>query len=265
MGRRLILCLLTAFLAVPGAIAPATPAPDENAGFSAATALFDAGKYKEAQILAGALNTPDGLALAARARLVLVRFSLPPDERRAAIEIALGDARRALVMDQTHLEANLQAAIALGYRAHLRRSTRDAWAGRSHIDQALRHHPESSWALAALGGWHGEVVLEAGRFFASTLFGAERRKAITHFRAAVAAEPGNIAVRASFATMLLRFNRPRFEAEALTILEESVALDTRDAFEELMMRRMRDLLQALREGQREKLEVLLESMAAFAG
>lgn len=260
MRPRLIFCLLTALLL--GA-AP-TVASAEDPGFAAAEALYNAGAYQQALTAARALNTPDGLALAARSRLVLVRFYMDPGERDAAIEAALADARRALAMDDVHLEGNLQAAVAIGYRGKLRRSIRDAWAGKRYIDKALEHYPTSGWALAALGGWNGEVVMEAGRFVASTLFRAGRQKAVKSFRAAVAAEPGNITIRSGFAKTLLRFDRPRFEKEALALLEESVGLPARNAFDEMMMQQMQDLLAALQAGQREEIKTLLDQMAAFA-
>lgn len=272
MPLRLVFCLLTALaLGIAPTLAAQSDSADSSArdpgseaGFTAAEALYNAGHYQEAVTAAEALETPDGLALAARSRLVLVRFFMAPGDRHAAIETALADARRALVLDPTHLEANLQAAIALGYRGKLNRSIRDAKAGKRHIDEALVYHPTSGWALATLGGWNGEVVLEAGRFFASALFGAGRNKAVRSFRAAVAAEPENIAIRAGFAKTLLRFNRSRFEKEALALLEDSITLPAHTAFEKMMMQQMHDLLMALQAGEREALKNLLEKMAAFA-
>lgn len=283
MRSLLILRMLTAFLLAPvlmpvmgqgqglEAIAAAQDAGLEDSvssgGFAAAEALFDAGKFESALAAARALNTPDGFALASRTGLVLMRYFLPPRERATAIAAALADARRALELNPGHLEANLQAAISIGYRGKLRRSIRDAWTGKRYIDTALAHHPESAWALAVLGGWNGEVVIEAGRFFAGTLFGAGRRKAIRHFRAALRAEPGNIAIRTSFAITLLRFGRPRFEAEARTLLSGTISLAAegaaRNALEEMLLQHSRDLLRALQAERRDDLEGLLQRLTAF--
>lgn len=246
-----------------GPVNATDPAPDPGPGFSDAEALYNAGEFAAAVTTAGALNTPDGFALAARARLVLIRFFMPPEERRAAIAIALAEALRALEMDETHLEGNLQAAVAVGYRGRIRRSIRDAWAGKRYIDQAIAHHPESAWALAAQGAWNGEVVMEAGRFFASTLFGAKRKNAVSYFRAAIAAEPENLAIRAAFSKILLRFKRSRFEKEAINILSGTIALPARNALEELMQGQSRELLQALQEGRRDDLKDLLKQMTTF--
>ncbi len=280
-----ILRLLTAFLLAPvlvpimdlgqglEATAAAPEAGREDSassdGFAAAEALFDAGEFEPALAAARALNTADGFALASRTGLVLMRYFLPPRERAAAIAAALADARRALEMNPGHLEGNLQAAISIGYRGKLRRSIRDAWTGKRYIDNALAHHPENAWALAVLGGWNGEVVIEAGRFFAGTLFGAGRRKAIRHFRAALRAEPGNIAIRTSFAITLLRFDRRRFEAEARTVLAGTISLAAEDAarsaLEEMLLQQSRDLLRALQAERRDDLAGLLRRLTAFPG
>lgn len=249
----------------------ATEESGPHSGFAAAEALYDEGRFEAAMTAARALNTADGLALASRTGLVLIRYFMPPGARPAAIAMALADARRALEIDPGHLESNLQAAIAIGYRGKLRRSIGDAWAGKRYIDNALAYHPESPWALAALGGWHGEVVMEAGRFFAGALFGAGRKKSVRNFRAAIEAEPENIGVRTSFAITLLRFNRRRFEAEALELLAGTIslsagnALAAGNALDEILLRQSRDLLLALQEGRRDDLKALLERATAIAG
>lgn len=283
IARLSVALLLVPVLAqVTGATGPSTPAqvaitqetataaqdiPSDSGfagGFAGAEALYDEGQFEAALAAARALNTADGFALASRTGLVLVRYFMAPGERPAAIAAALADAQQALEMDPDHLEGNLQAAISIGYRGKLRRSISDAWAGRRYIDTALAHHPESSWARAALGGWNGEVVMEAGRFFASALFGAKRKRAVRHFRSAVEAEPGNIGIRTSFAITLLRFRRSRFEAEAITLLSGTISLAAENALDEILLQQSRDLLLALREGRRGDLKALLKRLTAFA-
>ncbi|MCH8861271.1 MAG: hypothetical protein IID51_02010 [Proteobacteria bacterium] len=272
--RLLILLLLApALLPLSGST---VAAPREDTDFAAAEALYNAGEFEAALAAARALDTPDGFALASRAGLVLMRYFMPPAERPAAIEAALADARRALDADPEHLEGNLEAAISIGYRGKLTRSMGDAWAGKKYIDTALLHHPDSAWAEAVLGGWNGEVVMEAGRFFAGMLFGAKRKRAVQHFRAGLAIEPENIAIRTGFAITLLRFNRSRFEKEAIELLSGTIALDaeytaenaaenTREnALDEILVNQSRELLGALQEGRREDLRALLQRLTTFA-
>lgn len=271
----LLMVLLIAPALLPASNS-AVAAPGQDADFAAAEALYNAGEFEATLAAARALNTPDGFALASRTGLVLMRYFVPPGERPAAIASALTDARRALEMDPKHLEGNLQAAISIGYRGKLRRSIGDARAGKKYIDTALLHHPDSAWAKAVLGGWHGEVVMEAGRFFAGMLFGAKRNRAVQHFRAGLAIEPENIAIRTGFAITLLRFNRSRFEKEAIELLSGTIALDaeytaenaaenTREnALDEMLVNQSRDLLGALQEGRREDMKALLQRLTTFA-
>lgn len=263
--------LLIALLLAP-ALLPASnstvAAPDEGNGFAAAEALYNAGEFEATLAAARALDTADGFALASRAGLVLMRYFMPPGERPATIASALADARLALEMDPEHLEGNLQAAISIGYRGKLKRSMSDAWAGKKYIDTALLHHPDSAWAKAVLGGWHGEVVMEAGRFFAGMLFSAKRKRAVQYFRAGLAIEPENIAIRTGFAITLLRFNRPRFETEAIELLSGTIALAAENApgnaLDEMLVGQSQDLLGALKEDRREDMKALLRRLTAFA-
>ncbi len=261
MRFRLIIHLLAAFLLLPG---PAAAADAAEQDFADALALYDEGRFEEVLTAARALNTADGFALASRTGLVLIRYFIAPKERPAAIAAALADARRALELNPGHLEGNLQAAISIGYRGKQKRSIADAHAGRHYIDTALLHHPGNAWALGALGGWNGEVVMEAGRFFAGALFGAKRKKAVQNFRAALEAQPGNIGIRTSFAITLLRFNRQRFEAEARALLVGNAALVGRNALDEILLRQSQELLQALQEGRGDDLEALLERATTVA-
>lgn len=263
----LLIVLLLAPVLLPASNLMAA-APDEDNDFAAAEALYNAGEFEAALAAARALDTADGFALASRAELVLMRYFMPPGERPAAIEAALTDARLALEMNPEHLEGNLQAAISIGYRGKLKRSMSDAWAGKKYIDTALLHHPHSAWAKAVLGGWNGEVVMEAGRFFAGMLFGAKRKRAVQYFRAGLTIEPENIAIRTGFAITLLRFDRPRFETEAIELLSGTIALAAENApgnaLDEMLVGQSRDLLGALKEGRLQDLEAHLRRLTTFA-
>lgn len=263
---RLLILLLLAPALLP--LSGSTVAAPQDTDFAAAEALYNAGEFEAALAAARALDTPDGFALASRAELVLMRYFMPPGKRPAAIEAALADARRALDTNPEHLEGNLQAAISIGYRGKLTRSMGDAWAGKKYIDTALLHHPDSAWAKAVLGGWNGEVVMEAGRFFAGMLFGAKRKRAVQHFRAGLAIEPENIAIRTGFAITLLRFNRSRFTTEAMELLAGTIALAAENApgnaLDEILVGQSRELLQALQEERLQDLRALLQRLTTFA-
>lgn len=234
-----------------------------DAAEETALQLYEAGEYEAAVVAGRKSGGADDLALAARARLVIVRFSDLPEDRLVGIAEALSDARTALALAPDHIEANLQIAIAVGYRGQLQRSNSDARLALLHIERALAQEPDNAWALAALGGWHTEVVLEAGTLFGRILFGARRSLAVESFRAAVAAEPENLSILAGYANALLRFGRDRYRKEAIPILKTVSALAPRHALETVMQDHARRLLLAVNEGREDDLKELLREMALF--
>lgn len=242
--------------------APAKAVADD--GYGRALALYDSGQYEAALKAAEALGDADGLALAARSQLVLLRFFLPREEKEAALDRAIELSRRAVELDPDNLEANLQAAIAIGYRGRLQHSTRDARRARQHISKALEVDPDNPWALAAFGGWNGEVVIEAGAFLARALFRAGRSEAIENYEAAIQAAPDNIPIHASYAKMLLRFERKRYYERAEQLLVETLVTKHHNAFDNLISDEAAEILKTLRSGDEKALHQLLVLTAPFA-
>lgn len=255
-------CLVIMVLLLLAAGMPIRAAAED--GYAAALALYDAGQYEAALKAAESIGDASGLALAARSQLVLLRFFLPPQEKEAALHRAIELTRRAVELGPDHLEANLQSAIALGYRGRLDHSTRDARRARRHIDKALEVDPDNPWARAALGGWNGEVVIEAGAFLARALFNAGRSDAIENYEAAIKAAPDNIPIHASYAKMLLRFERKRYYKRAEQLLVETLATKHHNAFDKLITDEAAEILKTLRSGDEEALHQLLIRTAPFS-
>lgn len=262
MGRDAALLLsLVALVLVAAGVRTQAWATD---GYGAALALYEAGEYESAMHAAEALDDAGGLALAARSQLVLARFFLSAEEKEVALKRAIELSQKAVAMNPDHIEANLQAAIALGYRGRLQRSSRDARQARRHIEAALEVEPHNPWALAALGGWHGEVVMEAGTFFARAFFNAGRSDAIRHYEEALEIAPDNIPIRASFAKTLLRFERKRYLPRAERLLEQTVAKQPVNAFDRLIRDEAQEILTTLQSGDSEALKSLLDRTAPFS-
>lgn len=259
LESRLLLGLILLFVTTGVSLAA-----DADDGYGVALSLYDSGDYEGALRAAEEIGNANGLALAARAQLVLMRFFEPAAKKEAALHRAIELSQRAIALDPGHLEANLQAAIGLGYRGRLNHSSRDARLARRHIDTALEADPQNPWALAALGGWHGEVVIEAGAFFARALFDAGRSDAIEHYEAAIAAAPENIPIHASYAKMLLRFHRKRYYDRAEKLLVETLAITPGNAFDRLIRDEAAEVLDTLRSGDEEALNSLLDRTAPFS-
>lgn len=225
--------------------------------------VFDSGAYGEVvrQVEAAAEQDPGARALAigARAQLMIARYYTPVEEQMQAIERGLALARRALAADPDSVEGHLQTAVALGLRARRTESMADVREGRRHIRAALEREPGNPWALAALGGWHGEVVTRAGGFFAGLFFGASRTEALEYFRRALDLDPRNIPLQSGFGRMLLRLDRNDYESLAREHLKTALSIEPGNHFARLNQRLSRLILDALEARDDAELERLLKS------
>ncbi|MFZ5610483.1 MAG: hypothetical protein ACOY99_12850 [Pseudomonadota bacterium] len=235
------------------------------ASHEAALALYAEGRYAAAAALARTLNTADGWALAARAELVVAAY-LSDDDAAAqnALEAAIADGGRALELAPGHMEGLLQSAIAIGYKARLTHSTALAREARALIDRAMAQAPGDAYALAVLGGWHGETVAVAGGFLAKLTTGADKQGFTSAFEAALVADPANPAIRAYYGRLLLDIGGKDFTARAGEVLGEALALSPRDAFEAMMQDETRTLVAALESGDRKRLKATVKSLTPFA-
>ena len=165
MGRLGRLFLLGAFLF-------AAPAQ----AFERWTMPFAKGEYEEAARLARAHDTDESWAFAARATLALAATaSLSKTQAEATYGQAIADARRALALNPSHVEASLNLAIALGHLARLHGPSFVAidlaWTARRHIDAALAIAPQNPWAKAVSGAWRMAVAHHAGPIIGQIVFG----------------------------------------------------------------------------------------------
>jgi prophage DNA circulation protein len=116
----------------------------------------------------------DQCALAARATLTVAAYQTSDRTKaEALISTAMTDANRALEQVPNHVEATLQNAIALGYRAKLNQSPGIAKEAKKLMDRALQLAPNNGFAAIALAGWNGESVADIGSFLAGTVLGAK--------------------------------------------------------------------------------------------
>jgi tetratricopeptide (TPR) repeat protein len=214
---------------------------------------------------ARSLGTAAGTALAARALLAHATTAVPLADRMPFLRQAEADARAALAKDETLVAAHLQLVMALGQVARIKGVLAAQLDGipqeaRAHIKRALALDPNNPWALAATGAWNLEVT----RYFrfASTLFGASRRKGLEAFEAALRADRENIVVRYQYALTLLSFHKPDYRRMGENALKEALALAPKDAFARLMQSRAAHLEVLLHDGDDTMLEATL---AAYRG
>lgn len=234
-------------------------------GYSEAQNLYSAGQYQRAAEQARQLGTADGFALAARAELVVAAYiEAERDLALLSLEQAARDAQNAIVLDPTHIEGRLQAAIAQGYQARIERSPSLARDAKALIDDVLSARPDHAYALATLGGWHGETIATIGGFLAALTTGASKKEFMQAFDAALEADKDNPAIRAYYARILLDIGGKKFERRAEEVLDEAISLHPRDAFEAMLQEGARRLRTAYESGDKATLKETLQSLTPFS-
>ena len=231
-----------------------------------AEAQFERGEWQDAIRTGELLNSADGLALAARAALADAAYKLDEDVRLAAIVRALDLASRALAQEPAHPEALLQSAAAYGFRALVTRSSDDARRARGLIDRALMIAPANPYILAGLGSWHAQTVLEAGGFMGRLMFGAKRSSMMMAYDAAIAIAPDNLAIRAGYGLLLLRFKKKGYKDRGLAHLRHAATMTPKGAFERRLLLQAQQVLAADRAGADARdLRAMADAMTPFAG
>lgn len=240
------------------------PVSAQAESYETAVAAYERGTYMEAVEAGKRLATADGLALAARSLLAYGGYHPDDAHRRQVLNDAIQAAEAALDRAPDHVEANLQWAIALGYRARLDVSMGDARRARQRIERALALEPDNPWANAALAGWHGEVRDTLGGFIAGAVMGASKKKCFRAFDRALALDPDNPAIHFWYAHIRLRFERRDRAGTARQLLEDGIALAPRTAFEASLQELSGQVLSALETGEKKTLKQALAATMPFA-
>lgn len=232
--------------------------------FMDAEKAYIQGDYAGAVELGRALGDADGYALAARSNLVIAAYLEKDRDRALAIlQDAFDDAGKAVAIDPTHIEGQLQKAIALGYQARIGRSTGLAKDARALIDAVLAQAPNHDYALATLGGWHGESVATVGSFLARVGTGARKTGFVEAFEASLKADPDNAGTRSYYARLLLDLGGKKFKSRAVEVLQEATSIPPRNAFEVMMQMQAITLKDTLAAGDKRALKARIKDFTPF--
>jgi len=215
-----------------------------------ARALYRQGQYEQAIAAASAENSAGGFALAARAAMAEAMMRAPCLD---CLKRAESLARKSVSMDGGLTDGHVYLATSLGYQARLIGMIRARLAGypeeaKTQLDEALRHDPQNPWALAALGGWHVEIVRGGGATLARWLYGASVPAGISCFEKAFKAAPDNIVLRYQYALSLGGLDPVLYRAvitDALIHTDNGAAVSAYDRFAQ---KRARELLALLKSG-----------------
>jgi hypothetical protein len=227
------------------------PAHAQNA--AAAFERYRMGDYEGAIATGEAAKTGEGLAVAARAAFAEAQLRDMPC--LACLKRVQELAQRSIMLDMSHPEAYVYIAAAMGYESRIVgyvRAALDKYPERTRqaIDHALSVAPNDAWSLAALGGWHFELVRNAGSLLARTLFGASIDAGENAFRRAMAADPGNLIVRLQYVLAISTFDLNHYHQQAAEQLAAIATIEPRTAYEMVMKQRAAQLLQLLSAGNR---------------
>ncbi|ATE67290.1 hypothetical protein COO09_00820 [Rhizorhabdus dicambivorans] len=91
-----------------------------------------------------------------------------------------------LVRDPANREARLLRAMAIGYRAKLKHSRRDALAARAQFEELAAADPRDAEAAGAVGTWHLDAVVDLGGMVAGMAIGAKKPIGLAQMDRAVA-------------------------------------------------------------------------------
>lgn len=216
-----------------------------------------------------ALSTVACLALLAapalagpRETLVSAAFSASSvQQARQEVSSALATANAELAQKPGDSEAQLQKALAVGYRAKLTRSSGDAKQARQLFNAFLATHPRDPEAQLALAGWNLDAIADLGPFLAKMVIGANKRDGLAALDRAVALGQ-NRALFAAYGA-LIRARLDPSDPLALRLAQQAVDAPAPTALDRMMQQRAASLLQSLRSGDKTGAAALAKRLLPF--
>ncbi|PZN96549.1 MAG: hypothetical protein DCF31_03810 [Alphaproteobacteria bacterium] len=235
----------------------ATPA------FADAAASFREARWPSAAAQGRAEGTVGSLILAGRAQLAIAAYDTR-DKARALDLVAAAerDFDAALAKAPANPEAQLQKAVAIGYRAKLTRSPGLGKDARKRFEAVKAAHPDMALAWAAVAGWHGGAIATLGGFMAGTVLGAKEAEFDKGFAQAFRLEPTQPVHRVFYAMTLMDLDKGNAK-RAAAALQGVGQLPARDGYEALVRGQGVQLAASLKAGDAKAAQVLARRLQAF--
>ena len=229
-----------------------------------AVSAFSKGDFLRAADLTDEDKEADSLAFAARSVLAnaMVNSAGNPDQQD--LERAAALALRAMDINDGHIEAKLQLAIASSLQA---RPLSNRQAMRSGLGQKARRlaedilleDPDNAYAHALLAIWNMEVFRRGGRIGAR-IMGASVITAMEHYDAARLAAPDDGSLHWQWARVLAATNAKRYKEHIDVALLAAAAANTDDALEAAMKARAAQFKQDIETLSYDEIEALAASL-----
>jgi hypothetical protein len=211
--------------------------------------LYVKGDYAAA--IASGEQDASGEALALAARATLAEANIRDRPCLPCLDRAEALARRAIAAEPGRVESYVLLAVSLGYKARLVGMLRARLANygeqaKQALETALRLAPADPSALAALGGWHIEVV-RIGGALGTALYGARVQTGQDYYRRGIAADPGNLVLPYQYALSLSGYDLAAHRQDVAALLGAAAAGTPRTAYDGVLKTRAARLLELLRE------------------
>ncbi|WP_303809908.1 hypothetical protein [Sandarakinorhabdus limnophila] len=231
---------------------------------AAAVDEFRAGNWAAAVRDGRAENSVESLVLAGRAQLSIAGYQTDSKDRALALVAAAEkDFDTALARAPGSVDAQLQKAIAIAYRAQLTRGIALAKETRRRFETIRTAHPGNSLVWGALGGWHGGAVATVGSFLAGTALGAKKTEMERCYAQALKLAPGLPSTRVFFAITLLDLDASNAN-RAAGLLKGLDNLQAQDGFEAMVKRQGLELAAVLIKGDAAAAQATARKLKAFS-
>ena len=228
-----------------------------------ASAAFRDGRWPAAIAQGRTEATPASLILAGRAQLAIAAYDTPTKARALEL-VTLGerDFDAALAKAPGNVEAQLQKAVAIGYRAKLTKAPGLAKDSLKRFIAVRTAHPELALPWSAVGGWHGGAIATLGSFMAGVALGAKSGEVDAGFARAIRIEPNNPSHRVIYALTLMGLDKKN-GAKAAAALQGIGQLPARDGFEAFLRAQGVQLAASIKAGDPAATQALARRLEAF--
>lgn len=183
-------------------------------------------------------------------------------EALAQVEAALAGAQAILARAPNDREAQLQRAIAIGYRAKLKKSLTDAKEARRLMEALVAADPRNAEAHAALAGWHMDGVAQLGGFMARTVLGARKADGLAGLATATRLGGNRALFPAMAALTRIQIDRGDLPA-ARQLAEQAMRAAAPSALDRILQRAVAFLLVPLKRGDGRAAQALASRLLPF--
>ena len=213
---------------------------DSQTRYTDASELFKVGQFREAANLGETINTSESLTLAAEALAIDGQY-YPRDDKEAQFQRGRDLANRAIARNPCNSEAHVQYAHTIGRIVENKSLFGKLWEGvkakfeageLNRMNEALLKaknlDPKNARACTGLATFHAAIVSQN-----VTLFDATKEEVLANYQCALDNEPDSNIVHLAYAKGLWLLNKDKNVSLVRQHFEKAVALDPKDAYEQI--------------------------------